>query len=101
METGRTPTAVFCHWRDRGVWAGLLEAKIHDPEVECLIIDASYIKAHPHSAGARCGNQSIAAGSLTEIVTMAGNGRALAPRIHCKGRATVGSRGQHFDGRVG
>ena len=50
----------FCRWRDRGVWAGLLEAVIDDPDFEWLMIDASYIKAHPHSAGARGGNQSIA-----------------------------------------
>ena len=50
----------FCRWRDRGVWAGLLEAVIDDPDFEWLMIDASYIKAHPHSAGAQGGNQSIA-----------------------------------------
>ncbi len=58
----------FCRRRDRGVWAGLLEAVIEDPDFEWLMIDASYIKslprtgygAHPHSAGARGGNQSIA-----------------------------------------
>ena len=43
----------FCRWRDRGVWAGLLDAVIDDPDFEWLMIHASYIKAHPHSAGAR------------------------------------------------
>ena len=43
----------FCRWRDRGVWAMLLDAVIDDPDFEWLMIDASYIKAHPHSAGAR------------------------------------------------
>ena len=42
----------FCRWRDRGVWAMLLEAVIEEPDFEWLMIDASYIKAHPHSAGA-------------------------------------------------
>ena len=50
----------FCRWRDREVWAGLLDTLIDDPDFEWLMIDASYIKAHPHSAGARGGNQSIA-----------------------------------------
>ena len=51
----------FCRWRDRNVWAGLLEAVMDDPDAdEWLMIDASYIKAHPHSAGARGGNQAIA-----------------------------------------
>ena len=31
-----------------------------DPDFEWLMIDASYIKAHPHSAGARGGSQGIA-----------------------------------------
>ena len=47
-------------WRDRNVWAGLLEAVMDDPDYEWLMLDASYIKAHPHSAGARGGNQAIA-----------------------------------------
>ena len=50
----------FCRWRDRNVWAGLLEAVMDDPDYEWLMLDASYIKAHPHSAGARGGNQAIA-----------------------------------------
>ena len=50
----------FSRWRDRAVWAGLLEEVMNDPDFEWLMIDASYIKAHPHSAGARGGNQSIA-----------------------------------------
>ena len=50
----------FCRWRDRGVWAMLLDAVMDEPDFEWLMIDASYIKAHPHSAGARGGNQCIA-----------------------------------------
>ena len=50
----------FCRWRDRGVWAGLLEAVTDDPDFEWPMIDASYIKAHPHSAGALGGSQGIA-----------------------------------------
>ena len=49
----------FCRWRDRGVWEKLLEEVIDDPDFEWLMIDASYIKAHPHAAGARGGNQAI------------------------------------------
>ena len=33
---------------------------IDDPDFEWLMLDASYIKAHPHSTGARGGNQAIA-----------------------------------------
>lgn len=50
----------FCRWRDRGVWEGLLELLINDPDYEWLMIDASHVKVHPHAAGARGGNQEIA-----------------------------------------
>ena len=49
----------FCRWRDRGVWAHLLDGVIDDPDFEWLMIDASYIKVHPHAAGARGGNQAM------------------------------------------
>ena len=49
----------FCRWRDRGVWEGLLEALITEPDFEWLMIDASHIKVHAHAAGARGGNQDI------------------------------------------
>ena len=49
----------FCRWRDRGVWEQLLDTVIDDPDFEWLMIDASYIKVHPHGTGARGGNQAI------------------------------------------
>ena len=42
----------FCRWRDRGVWAMLSDALTDGPDIECLMIDANYIKAHPHRARA-------------------------------------------------
>ncbi len=50
----------FCRWRDRGVWEKLFEEVIDDPDFEWLMIDASYIKVHPHAAGAKGGNQEMA-----------------------------------------
>ena len=44
----------------RGVWEGLLDSVRDDPAFEWLMIDASYIKEHPHGTGARCGNQDLA-----------------------------------------
>ena len=49
----------FCRWRDRGEWERLLEILVNDPDFEWLMIDASYIKVHPHGCGARGGNQSM------------------------------------------
>ena len=40
----------FCRWRDRGVWAKLFEL---------LMIDATFVKVHPHAAGAAGGNQAM------------------------------------------
>ncbi len=49
----------FCRWRDKGIWEGLLEKLIEDPDYEWLMIDASHIKVHPHAAGAKGGNQMM------------------------------------------
>ena len=42
------------------MWEQLLDTVIDDPDFEWLMIDASYIKAHAHSAGARGGSPAIA-----------------------------------------
>lgn len=47
----------FCRWRDKGIWESLLEQPVTEPDFEWLMIDASHIKAHPHAAGAKGGNQ--------------------------------------------
>ncbi len=49
----------FCRWRDKGIWEGLLEQLISEPDFEWLMIDASHIKVHPHAAGAEGGNQDM------------------------------------------
>ena len=49
----------FCRWRDKGIWEKLFNLFIQDPDFEWLMIDASYIKVHPHAAGARGGNQDM------------------------------------------
>jgi transposase len=49
----------FCRWRDKGIWEGLLEQLMDEPDYEWLMIDASHIKVHPHAAGARGGNQDM------------------------------------------
>ena len=49
----------FCRWRDKGVWEKLFDLFIQDPDFEWLMIDASYIKVHPHAAGAEGGNQAM------------------------------------------
>lgn len=49
----------FCRWRDKGVWEELFNLFIQYPDFEWLMIDASYIKVHPHAAGAVGGNQAM------------------------------------------
>ena len=49
----------FCRWRDKGIWEKLFKLFVQDPDFEWLIIDASYIKVHPHAAGAVGGNQDM------------------------------------------
>ena len=47
MGTGRNTQRWFRRWRDRGVWARLLDSVTDDPDFEWLMIDTSYIKVHP------------------------------------------------------
>jgi len=49
----------FCRWRDKGIWAKMLEALVDEPDFEWLMIDASFVKVHPHAAGAVGGNQDM------------------------------------------
>ena len=49
----------FCRWRDKGVWEGLLETLIEDPDFEWLMIDATHVRAHQHSCGATGGNEEM------------------------------------------
>ena len=49
----------FSRWRDAGVWERLLAVCIDQPDMEWLMVDVSYIKAHQHAAGAQRGNEGI------------------------------------------
>ena len=49
----------FNRWVKSGYWAKLLEILVVEPDFEWLIIDGTHIKAHPHSAGAKGGNQDM------------------------------------------
>ena len=48
----------FSRWRDRGIWEKILEVVSGEPDYTWLMIDATFVKAHPHAAGARGGNQA-------------------------------------------
>jgi transposase len=49
----------FIRWRNAGVWERLLEVCIDEPDLEWLMVDASYVKAHQHAGGGRGGNEGI------------------------------------------
>jgi len=42
----------FNRWCKRGAWARLLQAW-QDPDLECLMLDSTVIRAHQHAAGAK------------------------------------------------
>ena len=50
----------FCRWRDKGVWEKLLEQLVVEPDLEWIMMDATYIKAHMQASGAKGGSQAIA-----------------------------------------
>ena len=43
----------FSRWAVNGVWANLFKALADDPDNEYAMIDATIVRAHQHSAGAR------------------------------------------------
>jgi putative transposase len=45
----------FDRWSARGVWERLFAAMADDPDFEYVIIDATIVRAHQHSAGGRKG----------------------------------------------
>jgi putative transposase len=45
----------FSRWAKRGVWERILQALADDPDFEHVIIDATTIRAHQHSAGGKGG----------------------------------------------
>ena len=49
----------FCRCRDQGIWEGLLEQLMEEPDYEWLMINTSHIKVHPHAAGTQGGNQAM------------------------------------------
>jgi hypothetical protein len=61
----------FSRWRDNGIWEKLLEVVSGDPDYTWLMIDATFVKCHQHSAGAIGGNEemSISKGGSTARYT--------------------------------
>ena len=42
----------FARWADRGIWELMHQHFADDPDLECLIIDSTVVRAHPCAAGA-------------------------------------------------
>jgi putative transposase len=47
----------FSRWAKGGVWSRILEALGDDPDFEHVSIDATIVRAHQHSAGAKGGSK--------------------------------------------
>jgi transposase len=43
----------FSRWAARGIWESLFKTLADDPDNEYAMIDATIVRAHQHSAGAR------------------------------------------------
>jgi transposase len=43
----------FSRWAESGVWGNLFKALADDPDNKYAMIDATIVRAHQHSAGAR------------------------------------------------
>lgn len=45
----------YNRWSEKGVWERLFEALADDPDFEYVMMDATIVRAHQHSAGAKGG----------------------------------------------
>ena len=80
----------FLRWGNKGIWQKVLDILSGEPELEWLMIDATYCKVHPHAAGAKGGNQEMGGtkgGStrkciwpLTRVVCRSGRSSHREPR---------------------
>lgn len=61
----------FCRWKNKGVWASILENLTCEADMEWLMIDATHIKVHLHGTGAVGGNDEmgLTKGGLTASCT--------------------------------
>jgi len=45
----------YNRWSEKGVWESLFKALSDDPDFEFVMMDATIVRAHQHSAGAKGG----------------------------------------------
>jgi putative transposase len=45
----------YNRWSEKGVWVSLFNALADDPDFEYVMMDATIVRAHQHSAGAKGG----------------------------------------------
>ena len=94
----------FSRWAVKGIWESLFKAVADDPDTEYAMIDATIVRAHQHSAGARkkpIVNQAIgrSRGGLTTKIHMVVDAfgksarvqsdRRPGPRHHSSRNATL------------
>ena len=79
----------FCRWRDRNVWAGLLEAVMDDPDYEWLMLDASSSRPIPTAPGPGAATKPLPAQKGAQQQAAPGGGlprnagKAGGDRRHC------------------
>ncbi|MAC46757.1 MAG: IS5/IS1182 family transposase [Oceanospirillum sp.] len=85
----------FNAWSVQGKWTRIFEAVVHDPDLEWVFIDGSYVKAHQHSSGAAKGLSSAIGKSragLTSKIHMAVDAYGLPICFRLTGGNTHDSR---------
>ena len=57
----------YNRWCKRGVWLRILEALGGEPDLECLLLDSTIVRAHQHAAGAKGGRTTQPSGVLAAV----------------------------------
>jgi transposase len=58
----------FSRWNERGIFEKLLKALTADADQESNMADATYVRAHQHSAGGKGGPKSSALDALAAVL---------------------------------
>ena len=73
----------FDRWSARGVWERLFAAMAGDPDFEYVIIDATIVRAHQHSAGGKKGPKLRPSGARAAVSRPSSTSPSMRSAIPC------------------
>lgn len=73
----------FSRWGKSGVWSRILAAVTENPDMESVIIDATIVRAHQHSAGGKGGPRLRQSAARAAAQPRKSTSRSMLSAIRC------------------